>query len=192
MACPLRGPLDAICRFTPPPSPSAHAECSALSSAEIGAAAAILALVRSPCARRNSGVANCARPRALSRSIVSWVNCLRATAAPALAVIANAGDTSPVNHWRTCCPRIAQTARTFARFEVCSGATSQLKAHQNQQKLRRILERAKGFEPSTPTLARSCSTPELHPHPMGMAAEPPRPVPIAKSSRVLQPRLKLG
>ena len=29
----------------------------------------------------------------------------------------------------------------------------------------RELERAKGFEPSTPTLARSCSTPELHPHP---------------------------
>src|ERR1700745_2381823 len=29
----------------------------------------------------------------------------------------------------------------------------------------RILERAKGFEPSTPTLARLCSTPELHPRP---------------------------
>ena len=28
------------------------------------------------------------------------------------------------------------------------------------------LERAKGFEPSTPTLARLCSTTELHPHPM--------------------------
>src|SRR5436190_12644007 len=27
------------------------------------------------------------------------------------------------------------------------------------------MERAKGFEPSTPTLARSCSTPELHPRP---------------------------
>jgi hypothetical protein len=27
------------------------------------------------------------------------------------------------------------------------------------------LERAKGFEPSTPTLARLCSTPELHPRP---------------------------
>jgi Ala-tRNA(Pro) deacylase len=27
------------------------------------------------------------------------------------------------------------------------------------------VERAKGFEPSTPTLARSCSTTELHPHP---------------------------
>ncbi len=27
------------------------------------------------------------------------------------------------------------------------------------------MERAKGFEPSTPTLARLCSTPELHPHP---------------------------
>src|ERR1700716_339448 len=29
----------------------------------------------------------------------------------------------------------------------------------------KTLERAKGFEPSTPTLARSCSTTELHPHP---------------------------
>ena len=28
-----------------------------------------------------------------------------------------------------------------------------------------FLERAKGFEPSTPTLARLCSTPELRPHP---------------------------
>ena len=26
-----------------------------------------------------------------------------------------------------------------------------------------VLERVKGFEPSTPTLARLCSTPELHP-----------------------------
>jgi hypothetical protein len=31
--------------------------------------------------------------------------------------------------------------------------------------LQENLERAKGFEPSTPTLARSCSTTELHPHP---------------------------
>src|SRR3954469_17505777 len=31
--------------------------------------------------------------------------------------------------------------------------------------VREILERAKGLEPSTPTLARSCSTTELHPHP---------------------------
>ena len=30
---------------------------------------------------------------------------------------------------------------------------------------RKNLERAKGLEPSTPTLARSCSTTELHPHP---------------------------
>ena len=28
-----------------------------------------------------------------------------------------------------------------------------------------FLERAMGFEPTTPTLARLCSTPELHPHP---------------------------
>jgi hypothetical protein len=32
-----------------------------------------------------------------------------------------------------------------------------------------ILERAKGLEPSTPTLARSCSTTELHPHPKALA-----------------------
>src|SRR6185436_9831533 len=29
------------------------------------------------------------------------------------------------------------------------------------------LERARGFEPPTPTLARLCSTPELHPRPGG-------------------------
>src|SRR5580698_8213284 len=34
----------------------------------------------------------------------------------------------------------------------------------------RNLERAKGFEPSTPTLARLCSTPELHPRPEGETA----------------------
>lgn len=33
--------------------------------------------------------------------------------------------------------------------------------------IRENLERAKGLEPSTPTLARSCSTTELHPHPDG-------------------------
>ena len=57
----------------------------------------------------------------------------------------------------------------------------------------RKLERAKGFEPSTPTLARSCSTPELHLHPLGTAARNARTakgVPIAKSRRTLQPRRK--
>src|SRR3954462_13468508 len=34
------------------------------------------------------------------------------------------------------------------------------------------LERAKGFEPSTPTLARLCSTPELHPHAPSLASNP--------------------
>ena len=34
----------------------------------------------------------------------------------------------------------------------------------------KFLERAKGLEPSTPTLARSCSTTELHPHPKALAA----------------------
>src|SRR5579872_2671354 len=33
------------------------------------------------------------------------------------------------------------------------------------------LERAKGLEPSTPTLARSCSTTELHPHPKALTVQ---------------------
>src|SRR3954454_19321024 len=33
------------------------------------------------------------------------------------------------------------------------------------------LERAKGLEPSTPTLARSCSTTELHPHPVEIGGD---------------------
>ena len=37
------------------------------------------------------------------------------------------------------------------------------------------LERAKGFEPSTPTLARLCSTPELHPRRMCRMGGPARP-----------------
>jgi hypothetical protein len=43
----------------------------------------------------------------------------------------------------------------YAVLPICPGRTI------------RVLERAKGFEPSTPTLARSCSTTELHPHPRG-------------------------
>ena len=34
------------------------------------------------------------------------------------------------------------------------------------------LERARGFEPPTPTLARLCSTPELHPHPRPASYKP--------------------
>ncbi len=46
---------------------------------------------------------------------------------------------------------------------------------------RRTLERAKGFEPSTPTLARSCSTPELHPRPnSGRARRPDERAPMPK------------
>src|ERR1700733_14060116 len=54
------------------------------------------------------------------------------------------------------------------------------------------LERAKGFEPSTPTLARLCSTPELHPHPRRVRrpSEKPDGPPhtYAKELKALQPR----
>ena len=41
------------------------------------------------------------------------------------------------------------------------GSTSK---EQSVRKFLKNLERARGFEPPTPTLARLCSTPELHPH----------------------------
>src|SRR6266487_2836724 len=44
-----------------------------------------------------------------------------------------------------------------------------------------------GFEPTTPTLARLCSTPELHPHPnrgyAAKAASPPMPKPARHCNR---------
>ncbi len=48
---------------------------------------------------------------------------------------------------------LRQTLPLLVSLPMCPGRTIE------------NLERAKGFEPSTPTLARSCSTPELHPHP---------------------------
>jgi hypothetical protein len=43
----------------------------------------------------------------------------------------------------------------------------------NSAKSEKHLERAKGLEPSTPTLARSCSTTELHPRPKELATVTP-------------------
>lgn len=48
-----------------------------------------------------------------------------------------------------------------SRAGIVSALTQLTKAVDHCRKY--ILERAKGFEPSTPTLARLCSTPELHP-----------------------------
>ena len=54
------------------------------------------------------------------------------------------------------------------------------------------LERAKGFEPSTPTLARSCSTPELHPRPnSGRAMAAGLSSTYAKRTEALQPSLSV-
>src|ERR1700722_7476562 len=52
-------------------------------------------------------------------------------------------------------PKTEKPACQWAFFKLC--------------RFTRSLERAKGLEPSTPTLARACSTTELHPHPMPAA-----------------------
>jgi hypothetical protein len=60
-------------------------------------------------------------------------------------------------------------ARTWARFGVRSGCSRPerhcCKCSFDVDFSMVCLERAMGFEPTTPTLARLCSTPELHPHP---------------------------
>ena len=58
----------------------------------------------------------------------------------------------------------ASTGRS--RQSVCPGCAP---FSNSNRESRVTLERAKGFEPSTPTLARLCSTPELHPHPREFA-----------------------
>jgi acyl-CoA synthetase (AMP-forming)/AMP-acid ligase II len=59
--------------------------------------------------------------------------------------------------------RAAQRRDAFFEYRNSDACRMRL-THAISLKLEK-LERAKGFEPSTPTLARSCSTPELHPHP---------------------------
>src|SRR5512139_1225460 len=54
---------------------------------------------------------------------------------------------------------MARRERLVMRQPLASAAGGDFGARE------RNLERAKGLEPSTPTLARSCSTTELHPHP---------------------------
>jgi hypothetical protein len=65
------------------------------------------------------------------------------------------------NRFAQHCPT-EQAFGLFRQIETGSGA---LKVRSCFDFSRINLERAKGFEPSTPTLARSCSTPELHPRP---------------------------
>jgi hypothetical protein len=67
-------------------------------------------------------------------------------------------------------PAVCPTAgRNWALFEVRSGHRRQERSHArcwiHVDFSGESLERAMGFEPTTPTLARLCSTPELHPHP---------------------------
>src|SRR5437868_14014530 len=64
---------------------------------------------------------------------------------------------SPVRQWALLCPWFAtgDDKLSFPSRGSCDLVRRPMG----------YLERAKGFEPSTPTLARSCSTPELHPRP---------------------------
>jgi hypothetical protein len=70
------------------------------------------------------------------------------------------------------CPKAREAMIAFQR-SVAKKATKKTKSPLDTAGFRQTLpilenlERAKGFEPSTPTLARSCSTTELHPHPRG-------------------------
>jgi hypothetical protein len=71
--------------------------------------------------------------------------------------------------WRCHPPSIPHTPRdvpaTFTRCDSVNARSGPRRGRILLIYMGENLERAKGFEPSTPTLARSCSTPELHPHP---------------------------
>ena len=54
-------------------------------------------------------------------------------------------------------------ARLTGLEPATSGVTGRHSNRLSYARASACLERAKGFEPSTPTLARLCSTPELHP-----------------------------
>jgi DNA-binding HxlR family transcriptional regulator len=64
-------------------------------------------------------------------------------------------------------PAWLRLEKATAGVEPNSPAAIRSGRTQSLRSLSKKLERAKGFEPSTPTLARLCSTPELHPHPRG-------------------------
>jgi hypothetical protein len=74
---------------------------------------------------------------------------------------------------RYCYPLAATNLRPPGAFKLGNGVLvtfCQPCLRVGHRSDRICLERAKGFEPSTPTLARLCSTPELHPHPRTAAA----------------------
>jgi hypothetical protein len=90
---------------------------------------------------------------------------------------------------RTDCGPSAATGRSRLEPEISGSGTghrgaAMMRIAQNEKpacqrafvklcQIREHLERAKGLEPSTPTLARSCSTTELHPRPKELAAMTP-------------------
>jgi hypothetical protein len=90
---------------------------------------------------------------------------------------------------RTDCGPSAATGRSRLEPEISGSGTghrgaAMMRIAQNEKpacqrafvklcQIREHLERAKGLEPSTPTLARSCSTTELHPRPKELAAVTP-------------------
>src|SRR5579863_4025839 len=66
------------------------------------------------------------------------------------------------------------------RISSSDRSVTGLRAHDHAVRGKAILERANGFEPSTLTLARLCSTPELRPR--------PKPATYGKWNRAFQGR----
>src|ERR1700730_6298105 len=60
---------------------------------------------------------------------------------------------------------VDSAGRATKQLGVRIAPAAQISRWTTRTDMKDILERAMGFEPTTPTLARLCSTPELHPHP---------------------------
>src|SRR4029079_1305446 len=91
---------------------------------------------------------------------------------------------------RYCYPLAATNLRPPGAFKLDNGVLAtfcQPCLRDGHRSDRICLERAKGFEPSTPTLARLCSTPELHPHPREVRTAAAASQSYAKERRAWQP-----
>ena len=86
-------------------------------------------------------------------------------------------------------PETAKKIQTVdpARSQMGPGAGASRVRAGRIEKANEELERAMGFEPTTPTLARLCSTPELHPHPREVRTAAAASQSYAKERRAWQP-----
>ena len=117
----------------------------------------------------------CEQPHCRQRICVEWFDArsgLRRPARPVTGILPGVGtlDEKRETNAAGSTHGAVLPSRSDQDFVESGEADERLGRGLAKQRRSAKVERAKGFEPSTPTLARLCSTPELHPHPWRMSA----------------------